>query len=233
MITLICALFMLIFHGPLAHAAPAEPATINININSPTANSNDSFQRLHVETVEFPAIKSNPPSESEQQINTHPQPQSTREHEYTPLPPGVSLLACGGTFDFSIKTPNASVDITPLFPFYNNNGPSARQREISCTAAPTKDNAEEMKVFCKCHSRLSGFEFFIVFLASFGGFIIFCGVVDFLCGKSESANGQNVGYSSVVSQSGSEMEKEGKDVAVPVVDDEVDEDFDDSNHPMG
>lgn len=239
MTAIIRALFLLIFFSQLLQAAPVGSATTDINVTA--VNSDDSSRQLPSEN------ESNPSSENENQNNTYPDPNP--EPEYNWFPPGISLSTCEGFFRFSVNITDPSLNSTPLFPYPNNSDQEfdilhSESHALSCKASPDDEKKGVMKVSCRCGQvRLSVFD--TVYVCVMGVFLVSCILKNILepQGTQKSAKDEKVdqGHNTVhqprvyqrVSETGSEMEMEGYGTDETAVDDEISEDFDDSNYPMG
>lgn len=239
MTAIIRALSLLIFFSQLLHAAPVGPATTDINF--PAVNSDDPSRQLP------PENEPNPSSENENQNNIYPDPNP--EPEYNWFPPGISPSTCEGFFRFSVNITDPSLNSTPLFPYPNNSDQEfdilrGENHALSCKASSDDKEEGVMKVSCRCGQvRLSVFD--TVYVGVMGAFLVFC-ILEKILGPRDthgSAKDENVsqGYNTMhqprvyqrVSETGSEMEMEGYGTDETAVDDEISEDFDDSNYPMG
>lgn len=239
MAAVIRALFLLIFFSQFLHAAPVEPVPTDINI--PAVNSDDLSRQVP------PENEPEPSSENDNENNTYPDPNG--EPEYNWFPPGISLSTCRGFFRFSVNITDPSLNTTQLFPYPNNSDEEfdvlrSESHVLSCKASPDDEKEGEMTVSCRCGNvRLSVFDTVYVWVMGF--VLIFCILNKILepRGRNGSAKDENVrnDYNTVhqpgvyqrVSETGSEVEMEGYGTDETVVDDEVGEDFDDSNYPMG
>ena len=240
MAAIVRALFLLILFSHLIHAAPVEPVTANINTSA--VNSDDPFRQFP------PENQPNPSNENDDQSNTYRGPNG--ESEYNWFPPGISLSTCEGLFRFSVNITDVSLNNTPpLFPYPSNSDQEfdvlhRQGHAISCKATPDEEKDGEMKVSCRCgRVRLSVFDTIYLWAICF---VLIFSILDKIVGSrntDKSTKGEDLRncqdtvhqprvYQGV-SQTGSETETGGKDTVEAVADDDVGEDFDDSNYPMG
>lgn len=244
MAAIIRALFLLILFSQLLQAAPFEPATPSIN---PAVNSDDPSQQFRVQVP-----KNEPELSSENNNKNNASPDPSNEGKYTLFLPGTSLWSCFyGFFQFSVKAPDSPLNSTPLlFPYSNNSNGSwdalhGGGMVFSCDAKPNDEKEGEMKVTCRCDKEHHLSSSDIIFLWV-GGFAIVASIFSYIlkppCTEETVRGGDMRRDHNImreprvyqrVSQTGSGTETEGKDTVETVFDDEIGEDFDDSNYPMG